>query len=452
MSNKPAVGIVRNEERPDAARIRSMVDEVLGLLGGAGRFVKTGDHVVIKANVFAPYPPPVSVDRNTLGALVALLREAGAGKVTVVEGVSVGTKMGRCETTEGIVNELGLRQALEQAGGEFLALEDTPRVRLKVPGGVVHHWLNYPQVVHEADVLVDLTALKTHVNTLVTLGLKNFQGLLTDGEKYYGHRDDLDIKLVDIHRVRAPDLTFIDGLLAMEGDGAGEYGVPVAMNLFIAGDNVVAADTVGASIMGFDPLDVPAIRVAGHAGLGPTDLSQIDVRGETIANVARKFKAPFNWFTPLDRRVTGNFSNVHVYIGGACPWCWMMTAAVARQLSLTEPLKWSVVVGVDPKVPEELPSDPAYTIVFGDCACAATGAVKELRNVLLLKQEGLILPGCPTFRPTIARFEEYLIKLGFITPELLEMKREAIKQRCFDYYQKVDPTWDPKAAPGGIKK
>ncbi len=444
MNTLPAVGIVRNENRPDASRIRSMVDEVLELIGGAGRFVKPGDNVVIKANIFAPYPPPVSVDRNTLGALVAAMREAGADKVTVVEGVSVGTKMGRGETTEGIVAELGLRRVLEDAGGEFVALDHAPRVRIKVPGGVVHHWLDYPQVMHEADVLIDLTALKTHVNTLVTLGIKNFQGILTDAEKYHGHRDDLDVKLVDIHRVRTPDLTFLDGLLAMEGDGAGEYGEPVPMNLFIAGDNVVATDTVGASVMGFDPMDVPAIRVAQHAGLGTADLSEIDVRGEAIANVVRKFKAPFNWFTPIDRYVTGNYSNVHIFIGGACPWCWMMTATVARHLSMTAPLEWSLVVGVDPKVPEELPSDPAHTIVFGDCACAATGAVKELRNSLLLRQEGLILPGCPTFRPTIARFEDYIIKLGLITREMLEMKNEATKQNCFDYYRKIDPTWEPE--------
>lgn len=445
---RPAVGIVRNDGRPDTAGIHRMMEEALGLLGGAGRFVKPGDHVVIKTNIFAPYPPPVSVDRNTLGALVAALREAGAGKVTVVEGVSVGTKLGRGETTGQIVDELGVRRALEEAGGEFLALEDTPRVRLKVPGGIVHHWLDYPRIVFEADVLVDLAALKTHVNTLVTLGLKNFQGLLTDAEKYYGHRDDLDVKLVDIHRVRRPDLTVIDGLLAMEGDGAGEYGVPVPMNLIIAGDNVVATDTVGAAVMGFDPLDVPAIRVAQHAGLGPADLTAIDIRGETMAAVARRFQPPFNWFRPLDRYVTGNFANVHVYIGGACPWCWMMTAMVARQLSMTAPLEWSLIVGVDPKVPDKLPSDPAHTIVFGDCACAATGTVKELRNSLLVRQEGLILPGCPTFRPTIARFEDYLMKLGLITPELLEMKRLATKQRCFDYYRKIDPTWEPEKTSG----
>jgi len=445
-SPQATVSIVKDDERPDAGRIREMISEAAAHLGGFERFISNGDHVVVKTNIFAPYPPPVSVDRNVVGGVVALCREAGAGRVTVVEGVSVGTKMGRGETTDRIVRELGIKAAIERAGGEIVCLEDVERVRVDVPGGVVHHYLDYPRMVLDADVLIDLCALKTHMNSLITMGIKNFQGLLTDGDKYYGHRDDLDVKLVDIHRVRRPDLTVVDGLLAMEGDGAGEYGIPVPMNLVMAGDNVVAVDAVGASVMGFDPLDVPAVRIARHAGMGPADLEAIDLRGAPLEEVRRPFKPPSNWFRPLDRLVTGTHDNVHVYIGGACPWCWLMTGMIARQLAMTAPLEWSIVVGSDPKVPRKMPTDPAHTIVLGDCACGAAGAVKELRNRLLLEQEGLIAPGCPTFRPTLALLENYLIKLDILTPEMLELKRQYTKQRCFDYYRKVDPTWEPEPA------
>ncbi|HCJ10554.1 MAG TPA: hypothetical protein DHW14_05255 [Clostridiales bacterium] len=441
---RPIVAIIKEESRPDASRIRGMVREAVDLLGGVGRFVGPGSHVVIKTNIFAPYPPPVSVDRHTTAAVVELCRAAGARRVTVVEGVSVGTKMGRGETTERVMRELGVRRAVEQAGGDIVCLDDTPRVRVEVPGGVVHHQLDYPEIVLRADVLVDLCAMKTHVNTLITMGIKNFHGLLTDEEKYYGHRDDLDVKLVDILRVRQPDLVIVDGLLAMEGDGAGEYGVPVPMNLIMAGDNVVATDAVGASVMGFDPLDVPAVRIAAHARMGPADLGDIEVRGRAVEEVRRRFQPPFNWFRPVDRFVTGSFENVHVFIGGACPWCWLMTALIGRQLGLTAPRQWSVIVGSDPKVPSRLPSEPKHTIVLGDCACAATGPVKELRNSLLIRREGLIAPGCPTFRPTLARLEEYLVEIGAVTAEMLEMKRLFIKQKCFDYYRKVDPTWEPE--------
>ncbi len=439
-AKKPIVTIVRNEGRPDRARIREMLAEAADFR----RFIKPGDHVVVKINVFAPYPPPVSVDRRTAGAVTALCREAGAARVTFIEGVSVGTKMDRGETTESIVRELGIKAAVGNEGGEVVCLEDVERVRVEVPGGVVHHHLDYPKLVLDADVLIDLGALKTHTNSLVTLGLKNFQGLLTDAEKYHGHRDDLDVKLVDIHRVRRPDLVIIDGLLAMEGDGAGENGTPVPLNLYLAGDNVVATDAVGASIMGFDPLDVPAIRIAQHAGMGPADLGAIDLRGAPLAEVRRPFRPPFNWFRPLDRFVTGNYPNVHIYIGGACPWCWLMAGMVAKTLAMTAPLPWSLVVGTDPKIPETMPSDPEHTIVLGDCACGAAGEVHELRNRLLVRREGLIAGGCPTFRPTLQALEQHLCRLGIVTPEMLEANRQYKKQKLYDAYRQVDPTWEPE--------
>ena len=154
------VAIVKNDGRPGAARIREMVAEAVGLLGsdwcaGASggrteaacrpapqdrsapfaRFVPPGASVVIKINVFAPYPPPVSVDRNTVAAVVGLCREAGAARMTVVEGVSVGTKLDSGETTGRIVRELGIQAAVEREGGELVCLEDVPRVRVEVPGG-----------------------------------------------------------------------------------------------------------------------------------------------------------------------------------------------------------------------------------------------------------------------------------------------------------------------------
>jgi uncharacterized protein (DUF362 family) len=72
-----------------------MVRKAVELAGGlAGRFRK-GGHVAIKPNLFAPYPPPISVDRRVIASVVRLVREAGASRVTVIEGVSVGTLMKR---------------------------------------------------------------------------------------------------------------------------------------------------------------------------------------------------------------------------------------------------------------------------------------------------------------------------------------------------------------------
>ena len=91
---KSVVSIVKAPNTPDAKEMDQMIRKAIDLIGGMKKFVSPGDTVVIKGNFFAPYPPPVIVDRRTVAALVRQLYEAGAGQVTLCEAVSVGTKLG----------------------------------------------------------------------------------------------------------------------------------------------------------------------------------------------------------------------------------------------------------------------------------------------------------------------------------------------------------------------
>ena len=211
----PIVSIVKNKVTPDENRIIEMAKEAVDLIGGMESIVTKGDVVAIKANFFAPYPPPVTVDRRTVRAIIRMLYQAGASKVILAEGCSVGTKLGRNTITAEIVEELGIAEVAAEEGAELLLLEDAERVLVKVPDAKSISEIYYPKALLDCDVLVDLPCMKMHGMTLVTLGIKNFQGLLNDEQKYYAHRDDLEQKLVDIFKIRKPDLTFIDGITAM---------------------------------------------------------------------------------------------------------------------------------------------------------------------------------------------------------------------------------------------
>jgi uncharacterized protein (DUF362 family) len=177
-----------------------------------------------------------------VAALVELCKTAGAKRVVVAEAVSYGTRRGRKRTTEECFKLLGVQTAVEAAGGEILCLEDDERITVDVPEAFCLHRLDYPKSLLDADVLVNMPCMKTHAMTMVTLGVKNFQGILTDEHKYEAHRDDISQHVVDIYRVRLPDLTVIDALLAMEGNGAGEAGIPVSMNTLLAGPDMVAVN------------------------------------------------------------------------------------------------------------------------------------------------------------------------------------------------------------------
>lgn len=441
---KAKVAIVKNSTTPDEARIIEMVHEALELAGGLAGVIKPGDVVAIKGNFFAPYPPPISVDRRVAAALIRECRAAGASRVILTEAVSIGTKLGRGSSTRWIMDELGVTQAAQAAGGEVLCLEDDERVEVKVPGAISIGTVKYPKTLLDCDVLINLPCMKTHGFCLVTLGVKNFQGVLIDEQKYYAHRDDLEQKLVDVFKIRKPDFTLMDGITAMEGNGSGEHGKPHPMNLLIAGRDMVAVDAVTSACMGIDdPMDVTATRLADFDGIGCGDLSQIEVAGSAIQAVREKFEYPDKFKKEIDRGAIGVFHNVEVHIGGACRMCWNMATNIGKTLSKYTDEKWYLVVGADPKFPSSSEVPVKNVVFIGDCACSTTGNLKDLRNRILLEGEGVLAIGCPPYRPASAIVEDYLIRRGLLTREELEQKNEASRARTYEYYKTIDPTWTP---------
>ncbi len=69
------------------------------------------------------------------------------------------------------------------------------------------------------------------------------------------------------------------------------------MDLIIAGTNPLATDMTAATIMGFKPSEIPTFSWANKAGLKPTRLDEIEIRGEQIKNVKRSFVKPtiYTW-------------------------------------------------------------------------------------------------------------------------------------------------------------
>ena len=457
MTEKPQVAIVKEEFPISTTTIEAMVRRAVDLAGGLSGKIRPGDHVVIKPNLFAPYPPPISVDRRVVAAVVRLAREAGAARVTVIEGVSVGTLMKRVNpeisvaggTQRGfgsveVMHMLGVKQAVEEAGGEVVGVEDADKTIVDIEGGMALHRVNYPTVVLDADCFINIPAMKTHTMTMVTLGLKNLQGLLDAKGRYFSHRDDLDQHMVDINKIRKPDLTVLDGLIAMEGMGAGEGGSPVEMGIIMAGQDVVALDSIASMCMGIDnPLLVGTTRIANHEGLGCGNPFLIDVVGNTIDEAKKKLALPINYTQPIETIVTGVYPNIDLYIGGACPTCWLMTAMAEAVLAKVSHQRFSLIVGVDPKVPPKLKTDLDHTFFLGECALATTGDLRDMRNEMQLRGIDRFLGGCPPYEQLLVKLEDTLIEMGYLTQEELIEKAKEHRDKFFAYYRSHDPTWEP---------
>lgn len=126
----------------------------------------------------------------------------------------------------------------------------------------------------------------------ITCAMKNaFGGLLTK-RRHFSHQfmSEVLVDLLIIQKQIHPNImAIVDGTVC--GDGAGPRTmIPRIKNYLIAGYDQVAVDTVVAKMLGFDPLQLPAIKMAHDEGLGCGDFDQIEMVGEDVSNINWNFK------------------------------------------------------------------------------------------------------------------------------------------------------------------
>jgi uncharacterized protein (DUF362 family) len=100
----------------------------------------------------------------------------------------------------------------------------------------------------------------------------------------------INLNLALLAPLVVPHLAVIDGFEAMEGNGPSN-GTPVPLRLALASADALAADTVGAALMGFDVDEVGYLHYCRKMNLGTGDLERIDIVGNAeLADCVRPFR------------------------------------------------------------------------------------------------------------------------------------------------------------------
>ena len=144
--------------------------------------------------------------------------------------------------------------------------------------------VNVSSAVLDADIIISLPKFKTHGLTVITGAIKNSYGILPGAQKAQLHKaagDALRFQemLIDVFRLRIPDLFIMDAVVGMEGNGPASPDLR-KIGAIIASDNAVAMDSVVAVMMGCEPGRLRFLTKAKEAGLGDYDLDAIKVIGK----------------------------------------------------------------------------------------------------------------------------------------------------------------------------
>jgi len=140
------------------------------------------------------------------------------------------------------------------------------------------------QVILDADIIISLPKFKTHGLTVITGAIKNSYGFLPGAQKAKLHRaasspERFHEMLVDVFRLRVPNLFLMDAVVGMEGNGPASPDLR-NIGLILASDNAVAMDAVMATMMGCKPARLRFLQKAKEVGLGDYDLNTIEVIGD----------------------------------------------------------------------------------------------------------------------------------------------------------------------------
>ena len=368
---KSIVSIVKTKQNPGYDEIRQGVDKALNLIGGIRDVVKPGQMVLIKPNWCAP---PADRESAVLTlpevakAVADVVKEMGARPV-IAESAAVGVD------TEKVIAGSGYHQ-LREAGYEVVDLKQTKKVMLPVSNGKVFKQIQCFAFVKEADVVISLPKLKTHDQAEMTCSIKNLKGLESDAHKIKTHKVGLFDGVVDLLSIIKPGLALVDAIICQEGIGP-IYGKPVEMDLIIAGRDLVATDAVCGRIIGYEPSEIMATVKAAERGFGTMDFNNIEVVGQSIKSVSRRFLRPAE-DNPVD---VEDFNWIADFI--TCTGCRntvMSTLVDMRKSDQLDYLHGVTLITGPADIPAEIPRDSIVTV--GNCV------PKELRGPRWVK-------GCP---------------------------------------------------------
>jgi len=245
--------------------------------------------IFIKVNLRAAavknYNPCAITNLSVIEALTKKLADLGKN-VVIAEGTS-----SRLITERAIENS-GVKKLI-RSGVQVINLNAVRTERIYLPQADLKYMDVYRPVL-QADFIISLPVMKTHVMTLVTLSMKNMMGVVDELTLPRFHLKGLEQSIFELNGAIRPDLAIVDATRSMEGFGP-VRGSEVKLDTLVAGFDAAAVDGVCCQMMGFEPKEVK------HLGY----FENPEIIGELVV---RKFKRPncgpidfyyYSWFNWL---------------------------------------------------------------------------------------------------------------------------------------------------------
>ncbi|HMK34123.1 MAG TPA: DUF362 domain-containing protein [Desulfomonilaceae bacterium] len=386
--NVPTVAIVRYDKPLES--VRTAVDLSKGL-----DHLPAGAKVFIKPNIVfwtaaAQFPKwGVITTSRVVQDMVLLLKERGIDDITIGEGTVVYDPKDY-ETAAHAFETLGYHVLNKRYGVKYLNVFQRPFEKVDLGGGVELH---FNTDFLASDFVVNIPVLKTHAQTVVSLGIKNIKGTIDIKSRKKCHsadpEKDLHYMISKLANRLPPSFTILDGIFTNERGPAFDGRIRRS-DILVASRDVLSADKVGATILGYEPSQVPHLVHAARDAGRTMDLSDLEIVGEQIQNVAMNLQFDFTYNETNTLPVAMEKMGIQglsypKYDLSLCTYCSVLTGLVLASIAFAwkgEP--WKDVEVLTGKNMKPTPGRK-NTILLGKCMYEANKKNPDIQNMIAVK-------------------------------------------------------------------
>lgn len=399
--NRSVVTIKQYASSPDSLR------EAITLCNGL-EVLKRDDHIFIKPNLVGwdnRYPMPlygVFTTTKLVEDMIVILKDYGVERITIGEGSVYLKGKNQPFSTQKIFQMLGYPLLTKRYG---IKLMDIHKESFNaVNFGNFSLQISRPAM--EADFFINMPVLKTHNQSILSLGLKNLKGCISTKSRKFSHSPDskLDYYLSLFAEKIKPSLTILDGIYGLER-GPYHGSIAVRMDVIVSSRDPLAVDIIGTHLAGIDPVDIPHIKEYAERNGRSLSLEDLDIKGAPIHEVAH----PLRWDNIWREDNSGPKAWDRLGIKGIyfpkydktlCTGCSYLYSPML--LMIMSAYQGNPFDNIEILTGKSMKSSgkAEKTILVGNCMIKANKKDPTIKDVVLAK-------GCPpTFEETTKAFEQ----------------------------------------------
>ncbi len=280
---------------------RKMVQEVMEPFRDVIREGIKGKRIIIKPNMVETIYPLCAPHVDGVRGVLDFLKTVTSEQITI--GESSASSAG---TFDGFKN-YGYLPLEKEYGVKFMDMN----LESPLPFMILNNNLHPLKIqvcgpyLDSNNYIISLTRLKTHNLALVTLSVKNiamsapYKSLAANSpnpvnwkSRMHGQGPHwLNYNLYQVIRSIRPQFSVIESVVGMQGNGPSRTGFEMEHGVALAGDDLIAVDSIGTQLMGVPYEDVGVLNYCAEAGVGIVDRTKIDiVGGKDPEQYAKKYQ------------------------------------------------------------------------------------------------------------------------------------------------------------------